>query len=59
MELLILCGGLGKRLRPFTLETPKPLIPVLNKPIIEYQLDFFKRHGINDVVLCSGYKNEI
>jgi len=59
MELLILCGGLGKRLRPFTLETPKPLIPVLNKPVIEYQLDFFKRHGIKDIVLCTGYKNEI
>ena len=59
MELLILCGGLGKRLRPFTLETAKCLIPVLKKPVIEYQLDFFKRHGIKDIVLCAGYKNEM
>jgi len=59
MELLILSGGLGKRLRPFTIETPKPLIPVLNKPVIQYQLDFFKRHGIGDIILCSGYKHEV
>jgi NDP-sugar pyrophosphorylase family protein len=59
MELLILCGGLGKRMRPFTIETPKPLIPVLNKPVIEYQLDFFKRHGIKDIILCTGYKHEV
>ena len=59
MELLILCGGLGKRLRPFTLETPKPLIHVLNKPVLDYQLDFFKRHGVKDVILCTGYKHEL
>jgi len=59
MELLILSGGMGKRLRPFTLETPKPLIPVLNKPVLDYQLDFFKRHGINDVILCTGYKHNV
>ena len=59
MELLILSGGMRKRLRPFTLETPKPLIPVLNKPVLDYQLDFFKRHGINDVILCTGYKHNV
>jgi len=59
MELLILCGGLGKRLRPFTIETPKPLIPVLNKPVLDYQIDFFKRHGVKDIILCTGYKNEL
>jgi mannose-1-phosphate guanylyltransferase len=59
MELLILSGGLGKRLRPFTLDTPKPLIPILNKPVLDYQLDFFKRHGIKDIVLCTGYKHEL
>lgn len=59
MEVLILCGGLGKRLRPFTLETPKPLIQVLNKSVLDYQIDFFKRHGIKDIILCTGYKQEI
>ena len=44
MQLLILAGGKGKRLKPLTEEVPKPLLEVHGKPIIEYQLDFFKRH---------------
>jgi len=59
MQVLILCGGLGKRLKPYTEQTPKPLLEVLNKPVIEYQIDFFKRHGINDIILCTGYKNDM
>jgi NDP-sugar pyrophosphorylase family protein len=59
MQVLILCGGLGKRLKPYTEETPKPLLEVLGKPVIEYQIDFFKRHGINDIILCSGYKSDM
>lgn len=59
MQLLILCGGVGKRLKPFTEEKPKPLLEVLKKPVIEYQLDFFKRHGIDDIILCTGYKAEL
>lgn len=59
MQLLILCGGMGKRLKPYTDETPKPLLEVLGKPVMEYQLDFFKRHGINDIILCTGYKHEL
>jgi NDP-sugar pyrophosphorylase family protein len=59
MQVLILCGGLGKRLRPFTEEIPKPLLEVLGKPVIEYQIDFFKRHGIDDIILCTGYKHEM
>lgn len=59
MQLLILCGGVGKRLKPYTEETPKPLLEVLKKPVMEYQLDFFKRHGIDDIILCTGYKHEM
>lgn len=59
MQLLILCGGKGKRLKPLTDHKPKPLLEVLGKPIIEYQLDFFKRHGIKDIILCTGYKHDL
>jgi len=59
MQLLILCGGKGTRLKPLTDHKPKPLLEVLGKPIIEYQLDFFKRHGIKDILLCTGYKHEL
>jgi NDP-sugar pyrophosphorylase family protein len=59
MQVLILCGGVGTRLKPLTEEKPKPLIEILGKPIIEYQIDFFKRHGIKDIILCTGYKHEL
>lgn len=59
MQVLILCGGKGKRLRPFTEDKPKPLLEVLGKPIIEYQINFFKRHGLNNIILCTGYKHEL
>lgn len=59
MIALILIGGMGTRLRPFTLETPKPLLPVVNRPFLEYQFDVLKKHGIRDVVLCTSYKPEV
>jgi len=59
MQLLILCGGKGKRLKPLTEEIPKPLLQVYDKPIVEYQIDFFKRHGIKDIILCTGFKHEM
>ena len=59
MQLLILCGSKGKVLKPLTEEVPKPLLEIHGKPIIEYQLDFFRRHGINDIILCTGFKHEM
>jgi len=59
MQLLILCGGKGKRLKPLTEEMPKPLLEVYDKPIIEYQIDFFNRHGIKDIILCTGFKHDM
>jgi len=58
MQLLILAGG-RKKSELCTEETPKPLIEIHGKPIIEYQIDFFKRHGIKDITLCTGYKCEL
>ena len=59
MQLLILCGGKGKRLKPLTEEVPKPLLEVYDRPIIQYQIDFFNRHGIKDIILCTGIKQEM
>ena len=56
MKALILIGGMGTRLRPFTLHTPKPLLPVLNKPFLEWQFQILRRHGIRDIVLCTSYQ---
>jgi mannose-1-phosphate guanylyltransferase len=56
MKAIILAGGLGERLRPLTNKTPKPLLPVKGKPIIEHAINNFKKHGIKDIILSIGYK---
>lgn len=58
MKAVILAGGLGKRLRPLTNERPKPMIEVLNIPIIEWQVKWFKRHHISEIIICIGYLKE-
>jgi len=55
---VILAGGLGTRLRPLTDSTPKPLLPVKGKPIIEHAINNFKKHGITSIILSVGYKQE-
>lgn len=55
---MILCGGYGKRLRPLTLEKPKSLIPVADKPILVHQIEWLKNYGIDSIILCVGYLKE-
>ncbi|MBH59284.1 MAG: nucleotidyltransferase [Thaumarchaeota archaeon] len=55
MKALILAGGMGKRLRPLTDDKPKPMIPISDKPILEWQITWLKSHNIRDFVLCTGY----
>jgi len=59
LKAIILAGGRGKRLRPITDYVPKPLIPIKNIPIIEWQIKYLKKHGILEVIICSGYKGEM
>ena len=59
MKAIILAGGRGKRLRPITDYVPKPLIPIKNLPIIEWQIKYLKKFGITEVIICSGYKTEM
>lgn len=54
MNAILLVGGFGTRLRPLTLSQPKPLLPILNKPFISYQLDLLKKGGVKTVVLAIG-----
>src|SRR5919202_2516264 len=58
MKAVILAGGFGKRLRPLTDQRPKPMIEVLNKPIIEWQIKWFKKYGIKEIIICVGYLKE-
>lgn len=58
MKALILSGGIGKRLKPMTDYVPKPLVPINNIPIIEWQIRYFKKFGINEFIICTGYKSD-
>jgi NDP-sugar pyrophosphorylase family protein len=55
MQMVILAGGLGTRLRPLTHALPKVLIPVDGKPFLHHQIELLKEHGIRDIVLCVGH----
>ena len=59
MKAVILAGGFGKRLKPLTDDRPKPLVEVLGKPILEWQLKWLRSHGITDIIICTGYKKEM
>ena len=58
MKAVVLAAGEGTRLRPFTSSRPKVMIPVANRPILEYVVKALVRAGIKDIVLVVGYKRE-
>src|SRR5690349_21141905 len=58
IKAAILIGGRGTRLRPFTESTPKPLLPVLNRPFLLRQLEQLRAHGVREVVLCTCHLAE-
>ena len=56
MQALILAGGKGTRLRPLTVYTPKPIVPVLNRPFLLYQIEILAKAGITEIVLSLSYQ---
>ncbi len=56
MQALILAGGKGTRLRPLTVYTPKPIVPVVNRPFLLYQIEVLKKAGITDITLSLSYQ---
>jgi D-glycero-alpha-D-manno-heptose 1-phosphate guanylyltransferase len=57
-ECLILAGGLGTRLKKINPLKPKPMIPVLDKPFLYYQLIFFKNSGIKNILISTGFMGD-
>lgn len=55
---VLLCGGKGERLRPFTEHLPKPLVPLHGKPLLQHLLRYLSLQGVRRFVLCTGYKAE-
>jgi mannose-1-phosphate guanylyltransferase len=56
MKGLILAGGKGTRLRPLTLNTPKPVVPVANSPFLLFQIDLMRSAGIDEIILSLSYQ---
>jgi NDP-sugar pyrophosphorylase family protein len=56
MKGLILAGGKGTRLRPLTINTPKPIVPVANSPFLLYQIDLMRSAAIEEIILSLSYQ---
>lgn len=59
MKAVIMAGGEGTRLRPLTCTMPKPMVPVVNKPMMEHILDLLKRHGFQEIAGTLWYLPEM
>lgn len=59
MKVIILCGGLGTRLREETEYRPKPMVPIGGQPILWHIMKTYAHHGFKDFVVCLGYKGDV
>lgn len=59
MKSVIMAGGFGTRLRPLTMTIPKPMVPILNKPIMEHIINLLKKHKIENIVSLLYFHPEI
>jgi mannose-1-phosphate guanylyltransferase/phosphomannomutase len=58
VKAVVMAGGAGSRLRPLTINRPKPMVPIVNKPVMGHIFDLLKRHGITDVIVTLQYMAE-
>ncbi|MEK6228937.1 MAG: NDP-sugar synthase [Actinomycetota bacterium] len=58
MQALVLAGGEGTRLRPLTLTTPKPAMPLAGRPFLSFMLDWIRGHGVTEVILSCGFRSD-
>jgi mannose-1-phosphate guanylyltransferase/phosphomannomutase len=59
MKAVIMAGGFGTRLRPLTCNIPKPMVPLMNKPMMEHIVELLKKHGLTDLLASLFYQPEI
>lgn len=59
MKAVLMAGGSGTRLRPLTCDIPKPMVPMLNRPMAEHIINLLKRHGITDVIMTLYYLPQV
>ena len=56
MQVVVLAGGVGSRMRPWTQSIPKPLLPMLDKTLLEHVVGCLPEHLVDEVVVAGGYK---
>ena len=59
MRAVLMAGGSGTRLRPLTCDLPKPMVPILNRPIAEHIINLLKRHGITQIIATLHYLPDV
>lgn len=59
MQAILLAGGKGERLRPFTQDRPKAMVEILGVPLLGYQLQWLQSQGVSDVILACGYQHAV
>ena len=59
MKAVILAGGLGTRLQPYTMFVPKPMLPLGEKPLLDHMIRWAKKNGIKSFVLCTSYLHRV
>jgi len=59
MKVVLFCGGLGTRIRDYSENVPKPMIPVGQQPILMHLMKYYSHYGHRDFVLCLGYKSNV
>ena len=58
-KVVILAGGLGTRISEYTKEIPKPMVKILNKPLILYIMNHYAKFGFKNFYIAAGYKQEV
>jgi glucose-1-phosphate cytidylyltransferase len=59
MKVVLFCGGLGTRIREYSEQIPKPMIPIGHQPILWHVMQYYSQYGHRDFVLCLGYKANV
>src|SRR5262245_21967540 len=59
MKVVLFCGGLGMRLREYSEQLPKPMIPLGYRPILWHVMKYYAHYGHKDFILCLGYKADL
>ena len=59
MKVVLFCGGLGTRIREYSENIPKPMVPIGHYPILLHLMQYYSEYGHNDFILCLGYKANV